>query len=117
MIEEKRATIFTQSLSLFMAKVAAAGALLVLIDPKFTLTAFDQTVTIGGTGFSADLKGLVIGAILIGGWNSIKEYWLGSSAGSEKKSDAIQKMVEAAPAVTAAAVAAAAIQPTKEVKP
>lgn len=95
--EERRAGMFTERLSLFMVSVAALGAFLVLFDPKITLSLAGQDVIIGGDGFSADLKGAVISAILIGGWTAVKEYWLGSSAGTVKSAETLQRIAEAVP--------------------
>jgi hypothetical protein len=95
---ERRSKVFIEKLSMFMVSVAALGAFIVLFDPKFVITIAGQTISLGGaTGFSADLKGAVVSLILIGGWTAVKEYWLGSSAGSDKKSDAIQKMIDVPP--------------------
>ena len=109
---DRRTSKFAEKLSMFMVIIAALGAFLVLLDVNFDLIIGNQRIHIGGEGFSADLKGAVVSLILIGGWNSVKEFWLGSSAGSEKKSDAILKIAESAPAATAAAVAAATGSPT-----
>lgn len=98
---------FTEKLSVFMVTVAALGAFLVLVDPTLTLTVHNQVLVIGKDGFSADLKGAVISAILIGGWTAVKEYWLGSSAGTVKSAETIQRIAESSPSTSAAAVAAA----------
>ncbi len=99
---------FTERLSVFMCTVAALGAFIVLFDPKFILTFYGQQVILGGKdGFSADLKGAVISAILISGWTAVKEYWLGSSVGTVKSAETIQRIAEASPAQSASAVAAA----------
>lgn len=79
-IERRQAGLFREKLSWFMAIVAAFGGAYVLLDPIFTITVFGQEVHIGGSGFSADLKGAVVSLILIGGWVAVKEYWLGASA-------------------------------------
>ena len=75
--------------------IAALGAAWVLVDPRFVMPITeDISIFIGGEGFSADLKGAVVTLILIGGFTAVKEYWLGSSAGSEKKTDAITRIAE-----------------------
>ena len=104
---EKRAGRFTEKLSMFMAIASAMGGFYVLLDPRFTLTFYDQVVTIGGEGFSADLKGAVVSLILIGGWTAIKEYWLGASASGQNQAESMSRIAEAS-APTAAAAAAAA---------
>lgn len=92
---------FTERLSLFMVIIAALGGFLVLVDPRIQFPVLNgYSVSIGGEGFSADLKGAVVSLILIGGWTAVKEYWLGSSSGSDKKSDTIQQMSAAVAAVT-----------------
>ena len=91
---ERRASKFTERLSLFMVRVAAIGAAYVLLEPKFTFMIYDQIIEIGSEGFSADLKGAVVSLILIGGWSAVKEFWLGTSASNEKQTDALQRMVE-----------------------
>lgn len=93
-LTERRSGKFTETISLFMVRVAAVGAAIVLIDIKLTITMFDQTVQVG-SGFSADLKGAVITAILISGFTAVKEYWLGSSAGDDKKADSVSRIAEA----------------------
>ena len=94
MIEERRAGKFTEKLSLFMVAVAALGAFFVLADPKISLSFWGQTVTIDGVDFSADLKGAVIFAILIGGWVAVKEYWLGASDQGKRQQESIARIAE-----------------------
>lgn len=108
---ERRENKFTEKLSMFMVSVAAFGAFFVLTDPVITIS---DTVKIGGEGFSADLKGAVVSLILIGGWSAVKEFWLGTSASSEKKTDMIANMVSP-PAIAGTVTTTTEIQPTKEV--
>lgn len=100
---EKRRGIFREKLSMFMVVVAAIGAMGVLMDPKFSYTFSSGLVlSVGGDGFSADLKGAVISAILIGGWTAVKEYWLGASAAGTNQAESMSRIAEAvAPAVAA----------------
>lgn len=106
---ERRQGKFTERLSIFMCVVAALGAAAVLLDPKITFTFWSDTasVAIGGDGFSADLKGAVITAILISGWTAVKEYWLGASDAGKTQSESISRIAEASAPVAAAAAAAA----------
>jgi hypothetical protein len=106
---ERRAGRFTERLSMFMCVVAAMGAAAVLLDPKFTFNVAGQTIAIGGDGFSADLKGAVITAILISGWTAVKEFWLGASASGQNQAESMSRIAEAAAPATAAAVAAAVV--------
>lgn len=111
---EKRKGIFREKLSLFMVVVAALGAFLVLLDPQFSGELFGTSIAIGGDGFSADLKGAVISAILIGGWTAVKEYWLGASAAGQNQSETMSRIAEQSAPAAAAAVAAA-VSPTPAV--
>lgn len=77
---ERRSSVFTERLSLFMALVAAFGGIYVILDPVITVEVSWGEVKIGGDGFSEQLKGAVVAMILIEGWKAVKEYWLGSSA-------------------------------------
>lgn len=103
---EKRAGRFIETLSMFMVRVATVGAVIVLVDVKLTFVIAQQVVSIG-SGFSPDLKGAVITAILIGGWTAVKEYWLGSSATGQTQSESMSRIAEASAPAAAAAVAAA----------
>lgn len=103
---ERRSVKFREVLSMFMVKVGAAGAAIVLIDLKFTLVIAGQTINIG-SGFSPDLKGAVIASILISGYTAVKEYWLGSSEGGQIQNATLSRIAEQSAPVTAAAVAAA----------
>lgn len=95
-MEERRRTPdrFIEQLSRFMVAIAALGAFMVLLDPKITVTVAGQVVQFGGVGFSADLKGAVISAILIGGWTAVKEYWLGASASGQKQVESVLRVAE-----------------------
>jgi hypothetical protein len=110
-MEERRASKFTERLSMFMCAVAAIGAFFVLADPKIHFEFWGQTVVIDGADFSADLKGAVIFAILIGGWVAVKEYWLGASDQGKKQQESIARIAEQSSPAQAAAVAAATGQP------
>jgi len=91
---EKRSTKFTERLSMFMAISSAFGGFYVLVDPKFIITIADQSIEIGGSGFSPDLKGAVVSLILIGGWTAIKEYWLGASASGQNQAESMSRIAE-----------------------
>jgi hypothetical protein len=109
--ERRKATKFTEKLSLFMVVTAALGGFLVLIDPRGAWTMFGHPFSFGGDGFSAELKGAVVTIMLIGGWTAVKEFWLGSSAGSQNTAETIGRIAEQSAPVAAAAVAAAAGAP------
>lgn len=100
--ERRSATRFTEKLSTFMVMVAAAGAFFVLADPKMYFQFWGQSITIDGVEFSADLKGAVIFAILIGGWVAVKEYWLGASEQGKDQARAMSQIAAAAPAAAKA---------------
>ena len=103
--ERRRSGRFIEKLSTFMVSVAAAGALIVLVDIKITFTVFEQVIQIG-SGFSADLKGAVIASILISGFTAVKEFWLGASASGQNQAESMSRIAEASAPVAAAAVAA-----------
>ena len=116
---ERRAMKFTESVSMFMLRAATVGALVVLADIRFTFDLGGQVIAIG-SGFSPDLKGGIITIMLIGGWTAVKEYWLGSSAGSAERAQTIDAIVTGAPAAQAvqvAAIAAAIKAPAPPVAP
>jgi hypothetical protein len=94
-MEERRSSRYTEKISTFMVIVASLGAYIVLVDPKITITFLGQSLVINGGDFSADLKGAVISAILIGGWTAVKEFWLGASAGQMKQSETIARIATA----------------------
>lgn len=71
-----------------------------LMDPKITFDLGSASVELGGEGFSADLKGAVVSLVLIGGWTAVKEFWFGSSASSERKSETIQRIAESSDTLT-----------------
>lgn len=107
-MDERRSTSqFTEKLSWLMAIVAALGGMYVILDPVITLDLDWVEIKLGGDGFAEQLKGAVVALILIEGWKAVKEYWLGSSAGTVKSAETIQRIAEAAPSTSAAAVAAA----------
>lgn len=111
---ERRTPAFQEWVSRFMVRVAAVGAIYVLVDPKLTCAGWDACALIMNSGgFSNDLKGLVIGAILIEGYKGVKEFWLGTSKGGQESAQSMSRIAEAAPAVAAAAVAAATPAPAK----
>ena len=95
---ERRPGKFTEVISLFLVRIAAIGAFVVLIDFKLTLTLGEHVVQIGSAdGFSADLKGAVIASILISGYTAVKEYWLGASASGQTQSDTMSRIAEGVP--------------------
>jgi hypothetical protein len=113
MTAERRSTPFQEWLSRFMVRSAAAGAMWVLVDPRLTITSDGSIGFVMNSGaFSTDLKGAVISAILIGGFTSVREYWLGSSKTGQEQAQSMSRIAEAAPSV-AAAVVAAATEPAK----
>lgn len=110
--ERRAAPAFQEWLSRFMVRTATLGATYVLVDPKITLTDQSFAFVMNSGGFSGDTKGLVVGAILIGGYNSIREFWLGTSKSGQEQSQSMSRIAEATPTVAAAAVAAASAAPT-----
>lgn len=101
--EKRISNRFIETVSLYIITVASLGAAWVLVDPKVSL-AFDWGDISFGGGFSNDLKGAVISAILIAGFTAVIAYWLGASDGGRSQSAAVARIAEsAAPAAVAAA--------------
>ena len=71
---------FVELLSLVFVLVAAAGGGFVLWDPL--------------AKFTSEMQTAVVMLMLIGGWNGVKEFWLGSSMGSMKKDDRASAQTE-----------------------
>lgn len=95
---DRRPGKFTEKLSLYMLAIAAFGAFIVLMEPKLVLAfASGKTFTIGGTPFSADMKGAVVALIIVGGFVALKEYWLGASASGQAQSDTMGRIAEGVP--------------------
>lgn len=65
---------FIHLLSVLFVLVAGAGGFVVLLGD-----------------FSPELKASVVTLMLIGGWNAVQSYWLGSSNGSSIKTEMLQK--------------------------
>lgn len=109
--DRRMPTKFTERLSCVLIAIAGLGAAWVLTDPVVSLILpSGTTIKIGGA-FSADLKGMIIGQILISGFAAVIGYWLGASAGSLKTTETIGRIAEQSAPVAAAAVAAAATAP------
>lgn len=103
---DRREHPFQEWLSRFMVKVAALGAFYVLIDPKITATDAAFAFVMNSGGFSNDLKGMVIGAILVGGFSSVREFWLGTSKGGQEAAASLARTAEASSPVAVAALVA-----------
>jgi lysozyme len=44
-------------------------------------------VSVNWSSLSSELKGAVITLMIIAGWNGVRDYWMGSSSGSDKKTE------------------------------
>ena len=96
---DRRSNGFAEHLSIYIVVIAALGAFLVLLDPRVELVIGVQKISIGGEGFSSELKGAVITIMLIGGWTAAVSYWLGNTESGKKQQESISRIAEAAPAV------------------
>lgn len=76
---ERRHSAFVERLSERIIWISAVGAAYVLVDPQISFGWNGIALRLGSAGFSADLKGSVITAILVGGFSAAAGYWLGSS--------------------------------------
>ena len=93
---DRRDPKFIEKLSMYMVVVATAGAFLILLDPKVTLTIYGQVINLGGDPYSQELKGAVIMGMLLGGWSGVQKFWLDSSASQKEQSQAMSRIAEAA---------------------
>ena len=48
-------------------------------------------VSLNWAGLTPELKGAVITLMIIAGWNGVRDYWMGSSSGSDKKTGLINQ--------------------------
>ena len=48
-------------------------------------------VSLNWAGLTPELKGAVITLMIIAGWNGVRDYWMGSSSGSDKKTELINQ--------------------------
>jgi hypothetical protein len=54
--------------------------------------AFSGTfVSMNWESLTPELKGAVITLMVIAGWNGVRDYWMGSSSGSDKKTEQMMK--------------------------
>lgn len=60
---------FVHILSILMVLISGTGGFFVIWSPDF----------------APEIKGSVVTLMLVGGYTAIQNYWLGSSAGSERK--------------------------------
>ncbi len=110
MIDRRRAD-FVERLSWRVIWISALGAAYVLIDPQISVGWGNMAMRLGSAGFSADLKGSVITAILVGGFTGAIGYWLGASKSATESNQATARIAEKSSAVAASAVAASAQTP------
>lgn len=47
-------------------------------------------VSVNWESLTAELKGAVITLMVIAGWNGVRDYWMGSSSGSDRKTDMLR---------------------------
>ena len=91
---ERRNGAFAEKLSIYIVVIAALGAFLVLLDPRIEIVFGTQKISIGGEGFSSELKGAVITIMLIGGWTSAVSYWLGNTESGKKQQESLSRIAE-----------------------
>lgn len=111
MDERRLNSAFVERLSLILIIGSLTAALLILLDPVITFTLLGDSVDvkIGGDGFSEQLKGAVISAIIISGFSGVISYWLGASKSGDKAQESVNTIAQNAAPNQAAAVAAQAI--------
>lgn len=107
MAEDRRSGDFVERISVMLIIGAFLGGFIVLLDIKFTLTLGAQIVQIGSSGFSPELKGVVVQSMLITGFAAVVAFWLGTTKQGQEQAQSVSRIAEAAPTVAAAVVAAA----------
>ncbi len=105
--DERRRSMFVEQVSKYLIAVSALGGFVVLLDPSLSGKVLGFDWSIGEGQFSEGLKGAVVNTMMLGGWTAVITYWLRPKE-DEKKTEALTRIAEAAPATAAAAVVAAA---------
>lgn len=106
MLENRRSGDFIERLSILLVAGAFLGGFIVLLDIKFTLTIGQQVIQVGSSGFSPEVKGVVIQSMLITGFAAVVAFWLGTTKQGQDQAMSVNKIAEAAAPDTARAVAA-----------
>lgn len=104
---ERRSKSFIERLSTMLILGAFVGGFIVLLDIKFTLTLWGQVVSIGGTSYSPDVKGMVLQSMLITGFAAVVGFWLGTTKQGQEQAQSVSRIAESVP--VAAAVAASVL--------
>lgn len=96
--ERRVALSYKEALSNRMVRLAGLVAVYIIVDPQIAVPLGDGSfLKFGGTGFSSELKGVVIGIVLSEGYKKISEYWFGNTAAGQKTGETMERMAEAAP--------------------
>lgn len=114
--ERREALTYREQLSNKLVYIAGAVAIFVLLDPRLAVPigTAGTILTLGGDGFSAEIKGVVIGVFLTEGIKKVGEFFLGSTAAGQETSKVVERMAEKAPEALKDAVAAARAPPLPE---
>lgn len=110
--ENRRSGDFIERLSYLLVIGAYIGGFIVLLDIKLTLSWIAL-----GSGFSPEVKGVVLQSMLITGFAAVVAFWLGTTKQGQDQAQSVNKIAEAAAPAQAAAVAAATGQPVPVVVP
>ena len=78
--DRRKPTKYTERLTTYLVWFAGLGCAWVLIDPVliFPLSVIGEgaVLKLGASGFSNDLKGAVIGTVIVGTFGAIHKFWL-----------------------------------------
>lgn len=111
-MEARRQNDFIERLSILLVVGAYLGGFIVLLDIKLIL----PWITLG-SGFSPDVKGVVLQSMLITGFAAVVGFWLGTTKQGQDQAQSVNKIAEASAPTTAAAVAATVAAKTAEATP
>jgi hypothetical protein len=107
MNEQRRSGDFIERISIILVVGAFIGGFIVLLDVRFVLTIFGQTIQIGQNGFAPEVKGMVLQSMLISGFAAVVGYWLGTTKQGQDQAQSVNKIAEMSAPAQAVAVAAA----------
>lgn len=79
-VKDKRTPRFVEKFTRFILVLAAVAGLAVLLDFSMVIPMWDGAfIKLGGAAFSADLKGLVVGVIVVAGVQAALKFWFPGS--------------------------------------
>lgn len=96
-MEERRQNDFIEKLSYMLIIGAYIGGFIVLLDIKLT-----TSWIVLGSGFSPEVKGVVLQSMLITGFAAVVAFWLGTTKQGQDQAQSVNKIAEATVPASAA---------------